>query len=87
MVGGHVDLPIGAFVNLIAEHFEKLPDKVQGLINFEKFSLISAEVSEFQQYQPIPYASLQPSGTAQRWYRPTTRHTTRAAHDTRDTVH
>jgi hypothetical protein len=55
-------------VNLIAEHFEKLPDKVQGLINFEKFSLISAEVSEFQQYQPIPYASLQPSGTAQRWY-------------------
>jgi hypothetical protein len=53
-------------VDLIGEHCRKLPDQVQGLINFEKYALISAEVSEFQQYQPIPY-NLQPSATAHRW--------------------
>lgn len=54
-------------MELIREHFEKLPDHVQGLINFEKYSLISAEISEFQQYQPIPY-NFPPSASAQRWY-------------------
>lgn len=58
---------LAAYVELVARHYEKMPDKVQGLINFEKYTLISAEVSEFKQYQPIPY-NMQPSTVAHIWY-------------------